>query len=505
MPRRTNPPNLEHVPDTHPLLQMTRRTLLAKGALGLGTAALGSLIDPRNASASTSASPTATTSTTSPALPSPHHAPKAKRVIYLMMGGGPSHVDLFDPKPVMHQRAGEELPDSLMETTRRATTQGQKNFPVLPGRDPFVRYGDSGTELSSLIPHIGSVIDDCCLVRSAWTEAVNHAPAVTFNLTGSQIPGRPTAGAWASYGLGSMNEDLPSFVVMTSRDRENSCGQLLFDHYWGSGFLPAEYQGVKLRGQGDPVLYLNDPPGVTRDQRGQAIDDINTLNHFRHEQTNDPETAARIAQYELAYRMQMSVPELTDLSGESQETLDLYGPDVHRPGSFARHCLLARRLAERDVRFIQLMHAGWDQHSNLAYHLDVQCQDTDQPSAGLIKDLKRRGMLDDTLVIWSGEFGRTPFAQGNTASRNYGRDHHGNAFSFFMAGGGTKPGVVHGQTDDFAFNIVDKETTGVHVHDFQATLLHLLGINHERLTYRHQGRDFRLTDVHGRVVHELLK
>ena len=486
----TSIPKLDQVPDTHPQLQMTRRALLGRGAIGLGAAALGTLMNPLSAFG-----------TDAPLLASPHHAPKAKRVIFLMMGGGPSHVDLFDPKPKMFDYAGQPMPESLMSTTRLATTQGQKNFNVLPGRDPYRRYGDCGMEMSTLIPYTGSIADDICLIRSANTEAVNHAPAVTFCLTGSQIPGRPTLGSWMNYGLGSENQDLPGFVVMTSRDRENSCGQLLYDHYWGSGFLPSEHQGVRLRGEGDPVLYLNDPQGVDRGQRGAAIDDINALNHFKFDAVGDPEIKARIAQYELAYRMQMSVPELTDLSGESEATLAMYGPDVHRPGSFARNCLLARRLAERGVPFIQLMHAGWDQHNNLGYQFDIQCKDTDQPSAALVKDLKRRGLLDDTLVVWSGEFGRTPFAQGDPKNRNYGRDHHGNAFSFWMAGGGVKPGYVHGRTDDFAFNIVDGK---MHVHDFQATLLHLLGIDHERLTYRYQGRDFRLTDVHGHVAREIL-
>jgi hypothetical protein len=484
-----NPPKLDAVPDTHPMLSMTRRALMGKGAVGLGAIALGSLMNPFKAGASPGAPGV---------LPSPHHNAKAKRVIYLMMGGGPSHVDLFDPKPAMHKHNGEPMPESLMNTTRLATTQGQKQFKVLAGQHPYKRWGKCGTEIAEILPYTGSIADDICVVRSASTEAVNHAPAVTFCLTGSQIPGRPTMGSWASYGLGTMNKDLPAFVVMTSRDKENSCGQLLYDHYWGSGFLPSEYQGVRLRGQGDPVLYINDPQGVDRAQRGRAIDDIATLNHFKHDAVGDPEIKARIAQYELAYRMQMSVPELTDLSGESEDTLALYGPDVHRPGSFARNCLLARRLAERGVQFIQLMHAGWDQHNNLQTQFQIQCKDTDQPSAGLVLDLKRRGLLDDTLVIWGGEFGRTPFAQGNS---NTGRDHHGNAFSFWMAGGGVKPGVTYGTSDDFAFNVVENK---VHVHDFQATVLHQMGIDHERLTYRYQGRDFRLTDVHGHVVNDIL-
>ena len=480
-----NPPNLDGVPDTHPLLSMTRRTLLQRGAFGLGSVALGSMIGtPAHAT------------TNMPVLPSPHMVPKAKRVIYLMMGGGPSHVDLFDPKPKMVEYAGKPMPDSLMNTTRLATTQGQKQFKVLPGQFGYNTCGKHGAQISKLLPYTGKIADDICIVRSAYTEAVNHAPAVTFNLTGSQIPGRPTMGSWATYGLGTMNKDLPSYVVMTSRDRENSCGQLLYDHYWGSGFLPSEYQGVRMRGQGDPVLYLNDPDGVDREQRGKAIDDINQLNHFKHETAGDPEIKARIAQYELAYRMQMSVPELADLSDESEDTLALYGDDVHRPGSFARNCLLARRLAERGVQFIQCMHAGWDQHNNLQTQFKTQCKDTDQPSAGLVLDLKRRGLLDDTLIIWGGEFGRTPFAQGNS---NTGRDHHGNAFSFWMAGGGIKPGVVFGNSDDFAFNLVDKENEGMHVHDFHAVIQHLMGVDHERLTYRYQGRDFRLTDVHGEV------
>ena len=484
---KINPPKLDGVPDTHPQLTMTRRALMGRGALGLGAIALGSLMNPYQASASNAA-----------ALPSPHFNAKAKRVIYLMMGGGPSHVDLFDPKPAMHKHNGEPMPDSLMNTTRLATTQGQKQFKVLESQHAYQRWGKCGMEISDALPYTGSIADEICLVRSGNTEAVNHAPAVTFFLTGSQIPGRPSMGAWTSYGLGTMNRDLPAFVVMTSRDRENSCGQLLYDHYWGSGFLPSEYQGVRLRGQGDPVLYLTDPDGVSREQRGRAIDDISTLNHFKYDSVGDPEIKARIAQYELAYRMQMSVPDLTDLSGESEDTLALYGEDVHRPGSFARNCLLARRLAERGVQFIQLMHAGWDQHNNLQTQFNIQCKDTDQPSAGLVLDLKRRGLLDDTLVIWGGEFGRTPFAQGNS---NTGRDHHGNAFSFWMAGGGVKPGFTYGTTDDFAFNIVENK---VHVHDFQATVLNQMGIDHERLTYRYQGRDFRLTDVHGHVVKDIL-
>jgi hypothetical protein len=471
-------------------LRQTRRQFLGRSASGVGTAALASLLG-KDASAAGG----------QPGFP--NHLARAKRVIYLMQTGGPTHLDLFDHKPDMYARHGENIPESVRAGVRLSTmTGGYKDFPVLAPLKPFRQHPASGMWLSDLVSHTRDISDRICLVNSMHTEAVNHAPGVTFFLTGHQLPGRPSMGAWTSYGLGTASDDLPSFVVMLSRDRENSCGQLFYDYYWGSGFIPGKYQGVNFRSQGDPVLFLSDPKGLSRDMKKGLIDDIAALNREHEETVGDPEIATRIAQYEMAYRMQTSVPELTDLSNEPQHILDLYGPDVRRPGSFARNCLLARRLAERGVQFIQLMHAGWDQHNNIPTQLEVQCGDTDQPSAGLVRDLEQRGLLEDTLVIWGGEFGRTPFGQGDINNpKAHGRDHHGAAFSLWMAGGGVKAAYQHGRTDDYAYNIVEGK---VHVHDFQATVMHLLGIDHERLTYRFQGRRFRLTDVHGHVVKELL-
>ncbi|MBT5167952.1 MAG: DUF1501 domain-containing protein [Opitutales bacterium] len=479
-------------------IAITRRQFFSRTATGLGGAALASMAGGLGLNGATGQA-----SGSGPIDGLPHHFAKAKRVIYLMQGGGPSHVDLLDPKPGLSKYRGVQLPDSVRMGQRLTTmTSGQLELPVLPSIKPFRRYGNSGLELSELLPYTGGIADDICVVNSMHTEAINHAPACTFFLTGSQIPGRPSMGAWVSYGLGSENENMPTFVAMTSRDRENSCGQLLFDYYWGSGFIPSKYQGVRFRGEGDPVLYLSNPKGVPRELRKGLLKDLETLNQQKYEDYGDPETATRIAQYEMAFRMQSSVPELTDITTEPQHILDMYGPDVHRPGSYARNCLLARRLAEKGVRFIQLMHAGWDQHGNLPTQLEIQCRDTDQPSAALVKDLKQRGLLEDTLVIWAGEFGRTVFGQGNIENETkHGRDHHGRAFSLWMAGGGVKPGIRYGKTDDFAWNIVQDP---VHVHDFQATIMHLLGVDHERLTYRYQGRRFRLTDVHGKVVKGLL-
>jgi hypothetical protein len=355
--------------------------------------------------------------------------------------------------------------------------------------------------MCDFLPHTGSIADDICMIRSMHTDAINHAPAVTLFLTGAEQPGRPSMGAWLSYGLGSMNRDLPTFVVMTSQDRELSCGQIFYDYYWGAGFLPSSYQGVKLRSNGDPVLYLSNPQGVPAPVRRSQLDDLAELNRLRHQETGDPEIQTRIEQYEMAYRMQTSVPELTDFSREPRRILEMYGPDVERRGSFAWNCLMARRMAERGVRFVHLMHAGWDQHNNLPTQLAVQCRDTDQPSAALVKDLKARGMLDDTLVIWGGEFGRTVFVQGDSTQPRFGRDHHGRCFSIWMAGGGIKPGMSYGRTDDFCYNVVENP---VSAYDFQATILHLLGIDHTRLTFRFQGRQYRLTDVHGEVVEAVL-
>ena len=475
---------------------LTRRQLFGRSALGLGAAALATLLhqdgrgdEPRRIGG----------------LPSlPHFAPKAKRVIYLLQNGAPTHVDLYDYKPMLTQRRGQQIPESILRGRRFSTmTSGQTAKPALPNITRFARHGKSGALVCDFLPNIAGIADELCFIKSMHTTQVNHAPAITFFLTGAEQPGRPSMGAWLSYGLGSDTQDLPAFVVMTSRDREASCGQIFYDFYWGSGFLPTRFQGVKFRGSGDPVLYLSNPDGMSRQVRRDLLDDLARLNQITLREFGDPEIATRIAQYEMAYRMQMSVPELTDFSREPRWVLERYGPDVRRQGSFAYNCLLARRLAERGVRFIQLMHAGWDQHRNLTYQLRTQCTDTDAPSAALVRDLKERGLLDETLVIWGGEFGRTPFLQGNIDDyRNWGRDHHPYVFTIWMAGGGIKPGITYGSSDDFGFNPADNP---VHVHDFQATILHLLGIDHERLTYRFQGRNYRLTDVAGEVVHDILR
>jgi len=481
---------------------LTRRALFGEGALGLGGAALAALLGEEALAAPAKAG--ARRPASGPQQPKIlHYAPKAKRVIYLLQNGAPSHVDLYDYKPKLREMMGQEIPPSVQGGQRLSTmTAGQKSRPLLPNITEFRQYGQSGAWVNSFMPHIASVADDLCFVKSMHTDAINHAPAITFVLSGAEQPGRPSMGAWLSYGLGSETKELPAFVVMTSRDKEASCGQIFYDYYWGSGFLPTRYQGVKFRGSGDPVLYLSNPSGMSREVRRGLLDDLAKLNGLKLREHGDPEIATRIAQYEMAYRMQTSVPELTDVSKEPKHILDLYGPDVQRPGSFAYNCLLARRLSERGVRFVQLMHAGWDQHRNLSTQLKIQCQDTDQPSAALIKDLKQRGMLDDTLVIWGGEFGRTVFVQGDIKdTKNWGRDHHPRCFSIWMAGGGIKPGVTYGETDDYAYNVAKDP---VSVHDFQATILHLLGIDHTKLTYKFQGRNFRLTDVHGEVVKGIL-
>ncbi|OAI53318.1 sulfatase, partial [Planctomycetaceae bacterium SCGC AG-212-F19] len=368
--------------------------------------------------------------------------------------------------------------------------------------EPFAQHGRSGAWVSEFLPHTAKIADDLCFVKSMHTEQVNHAPAICFFLTGGEQPGRPTLGAWLTYGLGSMNDNLPAFVVMTSVSKGTTCGQIFYDFYWGSGFLPSRFQGVKFRGGGDPVLYLSNPDGMSSNVRRGLLDDLARLNEIKLKEAGDPEIATRIAQYEMAYRMQTSVPELTDFSREDPKVLDSYGPSVRLQGTFAYNCLMARRLVERGVRCVQLMHAGWDQHGSITTELYNQCRDTDQPSAALVQDLKQRGLLDDTLVIWGGEFGRTPFIQGNIADRpRWGRDHHPYAFTIWMAGGGIKPGITYGESDDLAMNVVKDP---VHVHDFQATLLHLLGIDHERLTFKFQGRNFRLTDVHGKLVQGII-
>lgn len=431
----------------------------------------------------------------------PHFAAKAKRVIFLFQSGGPSQLELMDYKPRLKELHGTELPDSIRQGQRlTGMTSGQKSFPVVAPKFQFQQAGSNGAWFSELLPHTAKMADDLCIIRSMHTEAINHDPAITFMQTGAQQPGRPSLGAWLSYGLGSEADELPAFVVMISHGSGKDANQGLLDRLWGSGFLPSSHQGVKFRSGAEPVLYLNDSPGVERGLRRSMLDHLSQLNAIQQEQDGDPEIATRMAQYEMAFRMQASVPELTDLSNESEATLDRYGPEARRPGTYAANCLLARRMVERGVRFVQLYHRGWDNHGNLPSNLPKQCQDIDQPQAALIADLKERGLLEDTLVVWGGEFGRTVYSQGSLQD-DYGRDHHGRCFTMWMAGGGMRSGAVIGETDDFGYNIVQDP---VHIHDLHATMLHALGLDHERLTYRYQGRDFRLTDVHGRVLPMLL-
>jgi uncharacterized protein (DUF1501 family) len=432
-----------------------------------------------------------------------HFAPKAKHVIYLFMSGGPSHIDLFDHKPKLKDHHGEELPGSVRMGQRiTGMTSGQASFPCASSLFKFDQHGESGAWVSELLPNVAKVVDEIAIVKSVNTEAINHDPATTFIQTGSQQPGRPSLGAWLSYGLGSENQNLPAFIVMISQGSGNKTDQPIFSRLWGSGFLPTQHQGVRFRSGDDPVLYLSNPPGMDRETRRRMLDGVGKLNQMASQAFGDPEINTRIAQYEMAYRMQTSVPDLTDLSNEGKETLELYGvDDTGVDGGFARNCLLARRMVERGVRFVQLMHRGWDQHSSLPKQIRGQCKDVDRPSAALVMDLKRRGLLDDTLVIWGGEFGRTVYSQGQLTKDNYGRDHHGRCFTVWMAGGGIRPGITHGETDDYCYNVVKDP---VHIHDLNATVLRCLGIDHTRLTFRLQGRDFRLTDVHGNVVPGLL-
>jgi hypothetical protein len=487
----------------HPLQEtnrhLTRREFFGRSACGLGTAALALLLKRDGFAA-----PGQKILTPRGGLPGlPHFAPKAKRVIYMFMNGAPTHVDLFDWKPKLKAMHGQAVPEEYVGGKRFSTMTGSpKGKLMLAPMEPFSQRGQSGAWVSELLPYTAKIADELCFIKSMHTEAVNHAPAISFFLSGAELPGRPTMGAWMTYGLGRMSDDLPSFVAMTSLTKGTSCGQIFYDYYWGSGFLPGKYQGVKFRGSGDPVLYLNNPDGLSREMRRAQLDALAQLNEIKRADFADPEIATRITQYEMAYQMQASVPELTDFSKESPATLEMYGPNVKTPGHYAYNCLMARRLIERGVSFVQVMHAGWDQHNSLTTELYAQCKDTDQPSAALVMDLKQRGLLDDTLVIWGGEFGRTPFIQGDINEKpRWGRDHHPYAFTLWMAGGGVKPGISYGETDDLGMNVVKNP---VHVHDFQATLLHLLGIDHEKLTYRFQGRDFRLTDVHGHVVKDIL-
>jgi hypothetical protein len=470
---------------------MNRRTFLTRAASGIGAAALGSLMGDRLFAG------TAPTSSGPMGLPGfPNFPAKAKRVIYLFMSGAPSQMDLFDYKPKLAEMRGTDLPGSVRMGQRlTGMTSGQKNFPIAPSMFKFAQHGKNGQWFSELLPYTAEIADELCIIKSMYTEAINHDPAVTFLQSGSQIAGRPAIGSWFSYGLGSENKDLPAYVVMISSGKGHA--QPLADRNWGAGFLPTQHQGVRFNGNGEPVRYLSNPHGVDRSLRRDMLDQLNELNGMHHDVVGDPEIATRIAQYELAYRMQASVPDLTDISKEPKEVLDMYGPDVHIPGTFAANCLLARKLAERDVRFTQLFHIGWDQHEALPREIRDQCKETDQPAAALIKDLKQRGLLDDTLVVWGGEFGRTVYCQGALTATNYGRDHHPRCFTVWMAGGGCKPGISIGETDDFSYNIAKDP---VHVHDLHATILALMGVDHTQLTYKFQGRYFRLTDVAGTVV-----
>ncbi len=479
---------------------MNRRSFLSKSSIGLGSAAMASLLGVGCFKKDASSLLAAANGTG--VLENLHFAPKAKRVIYLFQSGGPSQLDLFDYKPTLVKRRGEDLPDSIRKGQRlTGMTSGQDNFPLAGSIFKFDQYGKSGAYVSELLPYTSKIVDDICIVKSMYTEAINHDPAITFFQTGSQQPGRPCMGSWLSYGLGSDNENLPSFTVLLSRGTGRPQGQPLYSRLWGNGFLHSLHQGVQFRSGKDPVLYLNDPAGMNRTSRRKMLDQLAKLNAKQLEEFGDPEISSRIAQYEMAYRMQTSVPDVMSVEDEPDHIYKMYGPDATQPGTYAANCLLARRLAEKGVKFIQLYHMGWDQHENLPNQIRGQAMDTDQASAALVMDLKQRGMLEDTLVIWGGEFGRTNYSQGVLSDTNYGRDHHPRCFSIWMAGGGIKPGMVYGETDEFGYNIIENP---VHVHDFQATLLHQLGVDHEKLTYKYQGRRFRLTDVHGQVIHDLI-
>ena len=469
---------------------LNRRTFLGRSAGGLGVLGLSTLLH-RNGWAADGAPK---------GLPDlPHFAPKAKRVIYLFQSGAPSQIETFDHKPLLHQRHGQELPESVRQGQRlTGMTAGQSSFPMAGSKFPFSRHGQSGTWFSSLLPHTSKVADDICVINSMHTDAINHDPAATLIQTGSQFPGRPAIGSWIDYGLGSDNENLPAFIVLITKERY---GQPLYARLWGNGFLPSQNQGVQFRSGRDPVLFLNNPAGVDFNDRREQLNVLRQLQEMQIQRFNDPEIQTRIAQYEMAFRMQTSVPEITDTSDEPDHIFDLYGEASRDSGTFAANCLLARRMAEKGVKFIQLYHRGWDQHDDLPAGIQRQCKDTDQASVALITDLKQRGMLDETLVVWGGEFGRTNYSQGELTQTNYGRDHHPKCFSIWMAGGGIQGGRTYGRTDDFSYNIIENP---VHIHDFQATLMHLMGINHEQFTFKFQGRRFRLTDIHGDVVKDIM-
>jgi hypothetical protein len=480
-------------------LAMTRRQLFGLASKGIGIGALASLLD-GNLLASMPRSPMQQSATGLAGLP--HFPPKAKRVIFLHQSGGPSQIDLFDYKPALERFQGTELPDSIRMGQRiTGMTSGQGKLPVAQSIFKFTQCGQSGAWVSELMPHTAKIVDDISIIKTVNTDAINHDPAITFIQTGSQQPGRASMGSWVTYGLGSENQNLPSFIVLISQAEAINADQPLFSRLWSSGFLPSSFQGVRFRAGSDPVLYLDDPPGINKTTRRQMLDVVSVLNRINSEAYGDPEVATRIAQYEMAYRMQSSVPDLMDLSKEPEEVFQMYGPDSRKPGTYAANCLLARRLAERGVRFIQLYHRGWDQHNDLPRDIALQCRGTDQPTAALIQDLKQRGLLDDTLVIWGGEFGRTVYCQGKLTETSYGRDHHPRCFVMWLAGGGIRRGLTLGETDDYSYNVVSDP---VHIHDLQATILHCLGIDHKRLTFKSQGRHFRLTDVAGDVVAKVL-
>ncbi|MEK6476239.1 DUF1501 domain-containing protein [Catalinimonas sp. 4WD22] len=470
----------------------SRRDFLTKTTMGMSAAALGSLLQPTFLFGKT-ADPAS-------GVGGPHFAPKAKRVIYLFQSGGPSQMELFDYKPMLEKMNGEELPESIRKGQRlTGMTAGQKSFPLAGSQFKFAQYGNNGAWVSELMPHTAKITDELCFIKSMYTEAINHDPAITFFQTGSQQPGRPCIGSWISYGLGSDNDNLPTFCVLLSEGR--SGGQPLYSRLWGNGFLPSVHQGVQFRSGKDPVLYLNNPPSIDMDDRERQLSFLKRMHEMQYARLEDPEINTKIAQYEMAFRMQTSVPETMNIADEPDYIYDMYGPEARIPGTYAANCLLARRLIERDVKFIQLYHQGWDHHGNLPSQIQKLAQSVDQPSAALIMDLKQRGLLEDTLVVWGGEFGRTNYSQGKLTKTNYGRDHHPRCFTIWMAGAGVKKGLVYGATDDFSYNITSDP---VHVHDFQATLLHLLGVDHEKLTFKHQGRRYRLTDVHGKLVNDII-
>jgi hypothetical protein len=481
--------------EDHHNKKYTRRDFLTRTSLGMGAITLGGLMGP---------SPVLGKDLISQMVHGngsgiPHFVPKAKRVIYLFQSGAPSQLDLFDHKPLLNKMNGKETPESVLGNQRlTGMTAGQTSFPMAGSVFDFKQHGQSGAWVSELMPHTSKIVDELCFIKSMYTEAINHDPAITFLQTGSQLPGRPSIGSWLSYGLGTDNKNLPEFVVLLTKDKY---GQPLYSRLWGNGFLPSQHQGVQFRSGKDPVLYLDNPPGVTQDNRKIQLEHLKELQKLQHQDVGDPEILSRMKQYEMAFRMQTSVPEVMDVNDEPDYIFDLYGEDSKTPGTFAANCLLARKLIEKDVKFVQLYHQGWDMHGDLPNQMRIQCKDTDQATAALIQDLKQRGLLDDTLVIWGGEFGRTNYSQGLLTPESFGRDHHPRCFTLFMAGAGIKKGITLGATDEFGYNITENP---VHVHDFQATLMHLLGINHEKLTFKFQGRRYRLTDVHGKVVQEIL-